>query len=271
MDYAGKKEKFTYLLQLTRLRYEYLAEEENKERMRVQNEILNNDVGRIRKIIDNLYQFFPLRIELNILRSEIGYARNHEQVLKYRTLLDHQALADECALLSNSARYHFHTIRAIIFEYTHQYEKAYESCQKILQLFTDFPVLFEEGVSAKIQTLQRKCTIASTLWKFHDAEEDIARLRELKTTQEKYLAQIFQYSFHQEFQINLWTGRFSELLERVPDFEKEYKRYKNKISKTFEIRMLRQISEAFFIEGKFEDALEWLNRAIMTTPGTFSR
>jgi hypothetical protein len=206
MGFASKKEKFAYLLQLTRLRYELLTEEENKERIVSQKQVLREDLNNLRVKIDNLYMYFQLRIELNQLRSEIGYARNKEAVSKYKSLLHHSALADEQVPLSISARYHFYTMRAIIFDYTHQYDKAYDSCAKALQLIHENPVLFEESVAAKIQTLHRKCTVACTLGKFHEALRDVNELRELKTSHEKYLAQIFQYAYHQEFQVYLWTG-----------------------------------------------------------------
>jgi tetratricopeptide (TPR) repeat protein len=55
----------------------------------------------------------------------------------------------------------------------------------------------------------------------------------------------------------------------VPAFIQDYKRYITSISKTFELRIFCQISEAWFIEGNYEEALEWINKAINATPSAF--
>ncbi|HUM47204.1 MAG TPA: hypothetical protein PLD84_09755 [Chitinophagales bacterium] len=269
LEFAWKKEKFSYLLQLTSLRYEFLADEENRDRLHLQKDQLNHDLTELRNKIDNLYEYHQLRIELNLLRAETGYARNKNQVVKYEELLQRPALATENAPLSGSAKYHFYSLRGIILNYTHQYVAAYESLQKAEALFTQYPVLFEESVSARIKTLQRKSAIAGTLGRFDTAMKDIQQMREVKATQEKYRALIFQNGFHQEFLIYLLTGKFSELLKRVPAFKEEYKLHSKRILKTFELQLLQRIGQACFIEAKFEDALNWINQAINTTPPAF--
>ncbi|MGB3077051.1 MAG: hypothetical protein WBB36_17135 [Chitinophagales bacterium] len=269
MEFAGKKEKFSYLLHLTSLRYEFLADEENKERIQLEREVLNNNLKDLRKKIDNLYEYYQLRIELNQLQAAIGYARNEEQVLKYKSLLQHPLLASESVPLSGSAKYHFYTLRAIIQNSGHEYEAAYASLQKTETLFHEYPALFEESVSARIKTLQRKSITASTLGRFDLSMKDIDQMRSLKAVHEKYRALIFQYGFHQEFLIYLLTGKFQALIERVPAFYEEYQLHGRSIGKTFELQMLQRIGQACFIEGKFEDAMSWINRAINTTPSSF--
>jgi hypothetical protein len=268
MDFAWKKEKFAYLLQLTRMRYDFLSEEENKELMLLQKEVLNGDLTNLRKKIDNLYEYLQLRIELNWLRAETGYARNKEQGLLYASLLQHPALSNESYPLSNSACYHFHTIRCMIFDYVHDYVHANESVDKVLNLIRAQPDLFEEAIAAKIQTLHRKCTIVCSLGNFKEAMEVIHQMREISTGHEKYKALIFQYGYHQEFQVYLWTGRFTEVTRKIPGFEEELRQHTH-ISKTFELRLLRQISESYFIQGKFEESLEWVNRAVNIVPLSF--
>lgn len=269
MGFALKKEKFPYLLQLINLKYELLSEEENKEEIRLEKDRLRCELVELRSKIGNLFEYHQLRLELNLLRAETGYARNKEQVSKYELMLDHPALADEKAPLSVSAQYLFYSIRAIIENYTHRYAEAYGSLKKAEGLFHKHPALFEESISARIKTMQRKAAIACTLGKFDEALEDIAMMRALKTGHEKYRALIFQNGYHQETLIYLLTGKFSELIHKVPAFEEEYKRHTGKISKTFELQLLQRIGQAYFIEGKYEDALEWVNKALNTTPSAF--
>ncbi|MEO6168705.1 MAG: hypothetical protein ABIO98_14395 [Chitinophagales bacterium] len=269
LEFAWKKEKFSYLLHLTSLRYEFLADEENRDRLRLQKDQLTKDLTELRNKIDNLYEYHQLRIELNLIRAETGYARNKEQVMKYYELLDRPVLADECAPLSGSAKYHFYSLRGIIQNYTHQYVAAYQSLQKAEALFSEYPALFEESVSARIKTLQRKSAIAGTLGRFDTAMNDIEQMRAVKAVHEKYRALIFQNGFHQEFLIQLLTGKFSELLKRVPAFKEEYKLHSRRILKTFELQLFQRIGQAYFIEGKFEEALGWINQAINTTPPAF--
>lgn len=267
--FAWKKEKFAYLLQLTSLRYEFLADEENRERLMLQKEQLNSDLSVLRNMIDNLYGYQRLRIDLNLMRAETGYARSGIQVQQYERLLHHPLLASEHAALSGSAKFHFHSLRAIIQNYTHQYAAAYTSLQKVEDLFADYPVLFEESVSARIKTLQRKSAVALTLGRFVQAMDDITRMRAIKAKHEKYKSLIFQNGFHQEFLIYLLTGRFEELLKRVPAFLEGYAIHHSRILKTFELQLLQRIGQAYFIEGKYEEALEWFNRAINTAPASF--
>lgn len=269
LNYAWKKEKFAYLLQLTSLRFEFLADEEHRDKLVLQKDQLNHDLAVLRKMIDNLYGYQQLRIELNLLRAETGYARNKEQVLKYEALLSDPLLANEEAALSGSAKYHYHSLRAVIQNYTHQYSAAYASLLKVQLLFEEYPVLFEESVSARIKTLQRKAAVAITLGRFNVAMDDIRQMRSIKAQHEKYKALIFQNGFHQEFLVYLLTGKYQELLKRVPAFLEGYHIYHKRILKTFELQLLQRVGQAYFVEGDFEEALEWINQAINTTPVAF--
>ena len=269
LNFAWKKEKFAYLLQLNSLRYEFLADEEQKEKLLLQKDQLTNDLTVLRNMIDNLYGYQQLRIELNLLRAETGYARNKEQVMRYEALLNHPLLGSENAALSGSSKYHYHSLRAVIQNYTHQYAAAYASLLKVQDLFEEYPVLFEESISARIKTLQRKAAVAMTLGRFSVAMEEIRQMRAIKAQHEKYKALIFQNGFHQEFLVYLLTGKFQELLKRVPAFLEEYHIHHKRILKTFELQMLQRVGQAYFVEGDFEEALEWIGQAVNTTPVSF--
>lgn len=269
MEFAAKKEKFSYLLHLTSLRYEFLADEENQERLVTDRRILNSDLDQLRKKIDNLFAYQRLRIDLNVLRSETGYARSHEQVKRYEQFLKQPLLASPEAALSGSAKFHYYTLHAIAQKYAHHYAAAYEALQQIDSLFVDYPVLFEESVSARIKTLQRKSVVACKLGRFDLSMTAIEQMRNLKAVHEKYRALIFQFGYHQEFLIYLLTGQFDSLLNRVPAFTEEYRQFGRNMLKTFELQTLQRIAQGFFMEGRFEEAMGWINKAINTMPVAF--
>lgn len=269
MEFAAKKEKFSYLLHLTSLRYEFLADEENQERLVTERALLNSDLDQLRKKIDNLFAYHRLRIDVNLLRSETGYARSIEQVIKYEQFLKHPLLASQEAPLSGSAKFHYYTLHAIVQKYAHHYAAAYEALQHIDSLYTAYPVLFEESVSARIKTLQRKSVVACKLGRFDLSMSALEQMRNLKAVHEKYRALIFQFGYHQEFLIYLLTGQFTALLNRVPAFTEEYRQYGRNMLKTFEVQTLQRIAQGFFVEGRFEDAMLWINKAINTMPTAF--
>ncbi len=270
MEFAGRKEKFSYLLHLTSLRYEFLADEENPEKLLAERTMLNSDFDELRKKIDNLYAYHRLRIDLNVLRAETGYARSPEQVKRYEQFLKHPLLASADMPLSGSAKFHFYTLHAIVHKYAHRYDVAYEALQQIDALFAEYPVLFEESVSARIKTLQRKSVVAGKLGRFDLSMSALEQMRNMKAVHEKYRALIFQYGYHQEFLIYLLTGQFQTLLSRVPAFEEEYRQYGRNMLKTFEVQTLQRIAQGYFMECRFEDAMVWINKAINTTPSAFN-
>ncbi len=215
------------------------------------------------QLLTNRKTYNELYHEAVMLKSQYNKARNKKNIEALHHLLDHPLMRDETAALSNVARIKYQEIWAIYYFVTDQKEKEYESNRKIMEIMEYIPEFMQEwpmfymSIFSRLLTLQYKLVPS-------DCEEMLKKFRDIPNRVKKAKLEVevnvFALSYGIEMSILIEELKYDEAIHLVKVIEKGFKKYKNKIPRSYLITAYYRFAYVHFCRGQITDALHYVNK-----------
>jgi len=223
---------------------------------------LYNEEKSILQRLENLHEYNALSSRIFRNHHRQGRPRTKEDLKKIEELAEHQLLREESTALSEEARARFYNIRAALAQARGDKHAYYENSKALISLL-------ERNPSHKTEDLTR---YVNMLHNFVDACNGIGNMDELYTTLDKLRslpaecpsleARIFSTVATMETSLGIRTGNLDGTFELLESVKADLARFEDKVSPGEVVILKFNLSLAYFILGKFRDALYWANEVV---------
>lgn len=229
-------------------------------------EILEEDHLILQKIA-NYQDFWNVKSRLFHILTKKGKARNQEELLNFKEIMDSILPKSEDAALYFETKYlYYHTYSAYYFGIG-DYEKSYDFLHRNVELIESEIDMFKEEPNVYFSVLTNIIYIASQLKRYDEVFEYLEKLRSLPEKMvlgrnEDLDIKLFSSAYSIELTIYSLSGQFQKGLELVPIVEEGLKLYGQKVSKVRQASFFFNIAIIHFGAGDLSSALKWINRLL---------
>lgn len=212
-------------------------------------------------------EFWNIKSRLFMLLNKRGKVRNQQELADFKKIIDNTLLKEENSRLSVNARYLFDHIYSAYYFGIGDYKKCYDHLDSNLKLVEEHRLLFRERPNVEFSLLTNIIYVGSQLKRYYDVFRWLDRLRrmrdELDTAKNEDM-EIKLFSSVLSLEITLYnnTGEFGKAIALIPEIENGLEKFAGRVSKLREAYFFFNIASAYFGEGKYSQALKWINRLL---------
>mgnify|MGYP002623564360 FL=1 len=217
---------------------------------------VNDSLERIRNIND----FWRLSTKSFFLRKKYGNIRNEEELSKFNELMKNPLLKSEDRAATYLSKNFYYNIKGLFYLTKGDYENLLKYSKKLVEFLEANPEMMRPN--NYLAALNNLLIVQMETGKYEDAMISIKKIRNISADSKAMSAQIFIISYDNEINLYLLTGDFSSGIKLVPDVERGLKDFSGRIDQESEILFYYNIAYLFFGSGKYEYALEWINKIL---------
>ncbi len=233
-------------------------------------EYLNNllaEDARIAERIKNFNDYWNIKSRLFVLLNKKGKVRNHEELKKFKKIIDNTLLQKESKALSTETKYLFHHIYSAFNFGTGDYKKSYQHLKKNSSLIESNTELFKEEPNLYFSLLTNTIYVGSQLKKYDEVMENMKKLKaipEMLDTKgnEDMEIKLFSSAYSIEITLYITLGEFEKGIQLVPKIDAGLSRYEEKLSPLRKAYFYFNIAVLYFGAEKYSIALKWINRLL---------
>jgi len=228
--------------------------------------ILQDD-ARIAERIKNFNDYWNIKSRLFVLLNQKGKVRTHEELKKFKKIIDNTLLQKESKALSADTKYLFHHIYSAFYFGTGNYRQSYQHLQKNVSLIESNTELFKEEPNLYFSLLTNTIYVGSRLKKYDEVFNNMKKLKAIPDTletkgNEDLDIKLFSSAFSIEITLYIALGEFEKGIQLVPKIEAGLLRYEEKLSPVRKAYFYFNIAVLYFGSEKYSTALKWINRLL---------
>ncbi len=222
-----------------------------KERQQETETLLNNISYRL-KMLDLYEAFFLNHRNRNdakeplteMLKAAENLTAQEDQVQSFEVLLYYHMLFFNYANVEKNHEKAIHHLGALIELYEKNYQRIDEDQENYISILNNY---------------LNKCFEMNRLEEFPPL---LQKMRAMNAKTFKIRALIFQNANYLEILYHLAQQHYKEVIALVSKIEKGLKTYASNITKSRQLTFYYNIAIAYFLEKKYTEALEWINRIL---------
>lgn len=142
------------------------------------------------------------------------------------------------------------------------HEKAIQHLGALIELYEKNPRRIDEDQENYIGILNNYLNKCFELNRLEEFPPLLQKMRAMNAKTVKIRVLIFQNASYLEILYHLARQHYKEVIDLVPKIEKGLKTYASNITKSRQLTFYYNIAIAYFLEKKYADALEWINRIL---------
>jgi hypothetical protein len=176
-------------------------------------------------------------------------------------------LSDENKALSYEAKFFFNQTYALFYLLSGDSLNNYNYRKKLVKLAESYPWQIKSLPTNYVIALNNFATSQIKLKKYEDAAKTVLAIRESlnKIPEEKsknIQVSVFVFSYVLESNIFLATGEFKKGTALISPIEEGLQKYKEKVSRKFEIVFFYNLAYLYFGTGEYNKSISWLNKIL---------
>jgi hypothetical protein len=207
--------------------------------------------------------------EYNVLSSQIfrehhrrGRPRTQEDFERIRERGQHPLLREESTALSEEARVRFYNIRAALAQSCGDTQAYYDNSRKMITIIEKNPSHKTEEIKRYVNMLHNFVDACCGVRNFDELFATLDKLRALPADCPNIEARIFSTVATMETSFCFRLGKMDGTLELLDKVKADLARLEDKMSPGEVVILKFNMSLAYFILGKFSEALVWANQVI---------
>jgi hypothetical protein len=264
---AYEYEKHTSLLEI--FKWEKLLIEKD-----TYEEIDDNELQRIyeedRTILKKIElhsEFWNIKSNLFRTLNKTGSARSQEELEKFRSIIASRLEGHDEKHFYYETRYLYNHTNSAFYFSIGDYKESYKYLTANLKLIEDNLEMFSEEPNIYFSLLTNIVYIASQLKMYKEVFFYLDKLRELpkafeNARNEDLDVRMFYLLYSTELTIHFILGDFEKAIDSVPLIEAGLKLYEDKLSHVRKAFLYYNVSINYFGEGKYNEALRWINKLL---------
>lgn len=227
---------------------------------------MNNSSQALKKnleLLKNRNAYNELYHEAVLLRIELNKARDHKNIEKLETLIQHPLLTSKEMALSNATQIRFHEIWAIYHFVMDETQKEYECNIEAMKIMKSIPQFMEEWPNTYTVIFSRILILQHKLYP-EKCKETLQRFREIPRQIKKGILEIevmvFVLSYGIEMSILISELDYNQAIIQSKVIEKGFKKYKEKIQSRYFLTAYYRFAYVHFCSGNLSEALAYVNK-----------
>jgi hypothetical protein len=260
IKFAEQSENYTLLLELLKLKIEYLEEVGDNKKIRATYE----RVFEVQKIHTNVIQYRYLHNLMYEAMANLGRKPHKEIVADAKKILSNEYLKSEDLGLCVEAKIRFNETWGLYYYLIKDFKSAFKQSQKTIELVDNSPLYKTEKQNNYISHLNNYIVFSAAIRNFEKSNEKIAILKSLitKDTTNKNNINIFSSTALIETNYFITSNQFDKIYEHLAEFEKGLELFGDKMFLSRKYGLFFNISILYFINKDYNLALKWINKII---------
>jgi len=152
--------------------------------------------------------------------------------------------------------------KALLHQLQSEFDEAHHYFKLLVDLWDKYPPLKKKGTSRYIKTLANYLGSSHTLEQYNLFPDIVARMKKEKAKTFEEEAVIFQNAYYYELLYFINTFQFYAGEQMVKPLQRQLKKYDARIGISRKLSFYFNLTLLFFAIGKYNKALEWLDRII---------
>lgn len=225
-----------------------------------------NEEKKVGEFILNENEFGRLQGKLFRFVHMHGYPRLKKDKTIFEQILKNPLLDEETNAITFLGRLYFYNIHlaknVILF---HDYEQALLYSQKQIAWMEKHVVILPHQILRYMSSLGNAVTYQMYLYKAEDFEMTIQKIKNIpkhfkKEKDQRLQALIFLRTFPHEVSFYIKTAQFEKGIELIAPIKEMVSKLHFENNQYYLMPLYYSIAQLLFIKGKYEDAIEWLNK-----------
>lgn len=181
-----------------------------------------------------------------------------EQMDLFQFQLDLESLTFE-------AKVYFHLFYFLYHEWKAEHLLSFDHSGKILELFEREPVMISEDPERYLGHLSNHLNSCFRLKKLDIFPDILFKMESIKAEGFELQAKLFQQLYYQRLLYHLSLFDYPAVVRMAPNISEGIEKYKKALTKSRILTFYYNTAIAFFVEGFFTQALEWI-QSILNEP-----
>jgi len=260
IKFAEQSENFTLLLELLKLKVDFLEEIAENEKIRetyermfeVQN--IQNNVMRYRYYHNLMYEIL----------SNLGRKPLNEIIAEAKEILNNDLLKSVDKGLCDESKIRFYEVWGLYYYLEKDFKSAFKQSEQCVKIIEGAPFFKTEKQNNYISFLNNYIIFASAIREFEKANEKSTTLKGLLTKDSTNRTNINIFSSASLIETNYFisTSQFQKVYDVVDELESGLELFGDKMFLSRKYGLFFNVSVLYFINGDFNLALKWINRII---------
>lgn len=244
----------------------------------------SNEPGKIKQGIESIYKHLfetidkmvevytgaHLADEVFVLTTTQGEARSGKEAEKFLAILKHPYLNKKDKYLTEEGLKLKLYVESICAMVTADFEKYFQASKKLIDLYNAKQHIINENVSKYISIFFNLLNACILTQKYDVFETYIKQYKGIPddikgANVPRYRMMILLRAYKLELGYYSEKGDFEKALNLVPEVSDFLEKHKSALSDLDTILVYSYIFQTYFGLGKYEEAVEWLNKVINTT------
>lgn len=223
------------------------------------NDLYQQQKSALEKL-SNINDYWRLSTKAFLIKKKFGAPRNETERKFFTKLLDDPLLKNEKFALTYISKSIFHNIRGLYFHTLKDQKNLLKECKSMISLMESNPLLLKKD--NYISALYNLIIVQIDTEYYTEALETINKMRTVESTSDALNSRIFFTSYDTEVNVYLRSGEFKKGIGVIPEIESGLKTFRNKINQEALITLFFNLAYLYFGAGKFDKALEWVNKIL---------
>ncbi|MCB0395135.1 MAG: hypothetical protein KDD36_00690 [Flavobacteriales bacterium] len=176
--------------------------------------------------------------------------------------LNSEELSNEDGPLSNWARQQYYNSLNLLYLMTSDWEKAYESSRKMLDIFEQNPALIERSPQSYTSLISNSCPAMLAVRKYDEYRKNLHKLKNAPVTSSMEEARRFYRYYNNALILSMNTGAFDEGVKYAPAIKAGLTSYGSGITPLRTMSFYYNLFYVYFGVGDYKNALYWLNKIL---------
>ena len=260
---ARKHENFNLLLEIKQKQKRLI---ENELYTEVNADTISKMFAEEKGIIGEIETYHKLWNVKSLLFQEInrnGKVRDEEDTLKLKELVS-QVEQMDMSEASTKSKYLFHHIQSAYYFSVNDLELSHYHLKSIIEILEKDAVLVKEKPNIYFSALTNFIYISTRLKAYDDAQENLAKLKNLANPGKSIDLDIKYFSSTYSLELSLLRekGDFKTALELIPQIEEGYRLYGAHINSLRKAYIDFQVGVIYLALGEYSQALKWINNIL---------
>lgn len=260
IKFAEQSENFTLLLELLKLKIDYL--EEVAENQTIRNTY--DQMFEIQTIQNNVIQYRYYHNLMYEVLSNLGRKEVKDIIKEAKDIISNKYLSSFDQALCNESKIRFHEIWGLYYYLEKDFKNAFKNSEKSIALIDNAPFFKTEKQNNYISFLNNYIIFGSGIRAFDKAKEKITILKNLLTKDSTNRSNINIFSSTSLIETNYFitTSQFHKIYDIVDELEEGLSLFGDKMFISRKYGLFFNVAVLYFINGDFNLALKWINRII---------
>lgn len=258
--FAEQSENFTLLLELLKLKIDYLESILDNEKIRD----TYTRIFEVQSILNNVIQYRFLHNQVYEILTNLGKKPISQLIDETKKIFESELLQSIDLALCVESKIRYHESWALYFYLQSDYKSAFKHSEKTIEL-TDKNGLFKtEKQNDYISNLNNYIIFSSANRDFDKANEKINILKSLTTkdTTNRDNINIFSSTTSAESFNFITTNQYKKIYDVIEEYENGFTLFGDKMLLSRKYGLFLNISILYFINEEFNLALKWTNKII---------